>query len=363
MSSDIFLKLGERLNKNFVRLPLIEPVLDFLKEVYTAEQAALGAEFPMGANTLRDLAKQLNRDETELEILIEAMADEGLIFVAKNKNNENEYSLTPFLPGIVEMQTIKGEETEKVRKRARLLMKVHEALDAITKDSYENPDIPKESIAFPGLRTLAVEEKLPTDTTIATYEQLTDIINKEDSFAVGACACRQEAKLNNHPCKVTDAAKFSCIYFGKVADYMTDRNLAKKFSRNEVMSLLKDCEKVGLVHNINNFIGNNIVLCNCCGCCCEHMIIMKKYRGITRISGSNFVASVNNDNCIECGDCVDVCQMEAIQLEEGILAINQNHCIGCGNCASICPVDSLYLVRCSEVKPQEMPAEIVGLGL
>ena len=83
MSEDIYVKLGERLNQNLVKFPLIEPVLAFLRDVFTEEQAGLGAVFPTGAHALGQLAEQLNRDEAGLGRRLEEMADEGLIFVEK----------------------------------------------------------------------------------------------------------------------------------------------------------------------------------------------------------------------------------------------------------------------------------------
>ena len=38
----------------------------------------------------------------------------------------------------------------------------------------------------------------------------------------------------------------------------------------------KACEEAGLVHNINNYLGRSLVLCNCCSCCCDFLVRMKK---------------------------------------------------------------------------------------
>ena len=71
MESDLYRRLGERLNENMVRYPLIDPVLLFLKRIFNEEQAALGAEFPLGAHTARDLATTLGREENGLKDLLE----------------------------------------------------------------------------------------------------------------------------------------------------------------------------------------------------------------------------------------------------------------------------------------------------
>ena len=361
MSEDVYVKLGERLNQNRARLPLIEPVLAFLRDVFTEEQAGLGAEFPTGAHTLKQLAKQLNRDPTGLERLLEEMADEGLVFIEK-KNDQKAYSLSPFVPGIFEFQSIKGEETDKVKRRLALLGEVHEGIEALAGDLFRNPELANEQLGPPGLRTLAVETELPSDGQVATWEQISTILDREESFAVGACACRQEKKLSGDPCKI-DAPRDACVYFGKVADFMIDRGFAKRHSREDLVTLLKTCEEHGLVHNMNNFLGDNIVMCNCCGCCCSMLVRMKKYRGLKQVAGSNFLAVVDQETCIGCADCVDRCQMDALEMEGETARVIEAYCIGCGNCIAACPSESLSLGRCSEIRPPEKPKEIVGLGV
>ena len=77
-----------------VRFPPIQPVHFFLKRIFAEEQAALGAEFPMGAHTARDLAASLNRQESAMMDLLETMADQLLrpFFVSTNDETEKQYS-------------------------------------------------------------------------------------------------------------------------------------------------------------------------------------------------------------------------------------------------------------------------------
>ena len=315
-----------------------------------------------GVWTLVEFKTDRIRDEADLERLLEEMADEGLVFVEGQDKGEKKYSLSPFAPGIIEFQTLRGQATEKVKRRLALIKDVHEGLDALAGDLFKNPELANEVLGTPGLRTLAVESELPAGTQIATWEQISEIIEREESFAVGTCACRHEKQLNGDPCKI-DAPREACIYFGKVADFMIDRKFAKRFSRQELLALLEKCEEKGLVHNINNFMGDNIVLCNCCGCCCNFLVRMKQYRGLKQVAGSNFVAVVDPESCIGCGDCLDRCQMDALELGDETVRVIEEYCLGCGNCISVCPSESLSLVRCLEVRPPEKPKEIVGLGV
>jgi NAD-dependent dihydropyrimidine dehydrogenase PreA subunit len=363
MNEDIYLNLLKRLNQNVVKLPPIDSVINLLQELFTTEQAALAAEMPLGAHTLKNLAGRLNRDVAPLEQMLEAMADEGTIFVVKTDNNEKEYAVPPFAPGIFELQFLKGEETEKARKRAKAIAKVHEELGVRLSELYKDVETANKKLGTPGLRTLAVEEELPSNAEIATWERISEMMEQEESFAVGTCTCRQQAKFEDHPCKINGVPMEACVYFGKAADFIVDRKFGRRLSREELLEFLKKCEKYGLMHNINNFLGNNIVLCNCCGCCCEILTPMIKHRGLKRIIGSNFVSVVDPESCIGCGDCIDLCQMTAIEIIDDKAKINPDYCMGCGNCVSQCPLGSLSLVRCSDYIPPKQKDHVVGFGV
>jgi ferredoxin len=357
MNEEVYLKLLERLNENGRKYPKIDEVFNFLKKVFTEEQAILGSQIPVGANSLKSLAEHLGRDEDELEQQIESMADEGQIFVALGETGVKEYSLVPFVPGLVEFQTSKGniETVEAAIRMGHAVRKLSEPL-------FENPEAANQKIGTPGLRTLPVEEELPSGTEVAGWEKITQFIERESSFAVTECACRHEAKVEGNPCKINGEME-ACVYFGKVADYMIDRKFARRYSKTEILDLLKTCESQGLIHNINNFLGDNIVLCNCCGCCCNILRPQLNFPGVITVANSNFKAVVEPDSCIGCGECVDICQVKALSMMDDKTVVERSLCLGCGNCVSLCPSGSVSLERCSDTKPPEKHKSVVGLGV
>lgn len=50
--------------------------------------------------------------------------------------------------------------------------------------------------------------------------------------------------------------------------------------------------------------------------------------------------SINSETCIQCGDCVEACPVEGIDIEADPVRI-QNPCIYCWNCVKICPTCSI----------------------
>jgi NAD-dependent dihydropyrimidine dehydrogenase PreA subunit len=362
MTEDIYLKLGERLNKNFMKLPLGEPVLAFLRKVFTPEQAEVAAGLPMGAHPLDHLAGVLHREPGELFSIFDRMADRGIIFIHRDDAGVNYYSLPPFFPGIVEFQTMRGTETVEDEEMAKTVKNMMDYLDDLGKDLFKNPEVANKVLPA-GLRTLTVETELPADPTVMPFEQVSAIISQETSFAAVYCHCRHHAKLTGHPCQVENVPERTCLYFGKVADFMVERAFARQVSKEECLDILKKSEAAGLVHNINNYLGRSLVLCNCCSCCCDFLARMKKYRGLQSVARSNFKVSLDPETCTGCGACVPRCQMEALTLVDDTVALTEGYCIGCGNCASVCPAGALKMVRHSDTKPIELKFDFPGLGL
>lgn len=363
MSEDVYLKLGERLNRNFMRLPLGEPVLAFLKKAFNEEEAQIGAGFPIGSHPLDHLARVFDRDPEALFVLLDRMADKGLMFIHENDQGEKEYSLPPFFPGIVEFQSMRGGETAADMDMARTIKNMMDYLDDLGRELFKNPEVANKILPA-GLRTLTVEKSISPEQTVLPFEQVSAILDKEISFAVVYCHCRQQAKLTGKPCRVENVPERTCFYFGQVADFMVERKFARRVSREECLEILKQCEAAGLVHNINNYLGRSLVLCNCCSCCCDFLARMKKYRGLQSVARSNFVVRVDAESCIGCGECLSRCQMEALSLEgDTVVALTESWCIGCGNCVSVCPEGALTMMRHADVKPIELTFPFPGLGV
>lgn len=74
--------------------------------------------------------------------------------------------------------------------------------------------------------------------------------------------------------------------------------------------------------------------------------------GIIRRKGT---AVVNEDLCVGCGTCVDLCAFEAHFLEEGKSKVIEALCKGCGACAAGCPQRAISM---KEFSDEQVMAEI-----
>ena len=60
--------------------------------------------------------------------------------------------------------------------------------------------------------------------------------------------------------------------------------------------------------------------------------------------GSN-KAKVDEDKCIGCGACFDVCRFDSIRIVDGKALIDEFGCEGCGACSYICPQDAVGMEK------------------
>ena len=361
MSDNIYEKLCERLNRFESKVPPVPSFFTLLEEIYTIEEAKIAVDYPDGAFTVDQLAGTLGLQAQDLSPLIETMADKGQIFSVLSETGEMLYELAPWMPGVIEFSIIRRMDTPKLKTFMTLSEKMGKEAEALSALLAENPEAMSEMLSDPHIRTLPIGEALAEPREIHTFENLVEMIEKENSFAAMRCCCRQTAGERGEPCLKQGIPEYSCLSFGKVADYVVNRNFGRRITKSECKEILKISSDAGLVHNTNNFIEGMQFICNCCGCCCAFFKQIKSVGNLNVVNTSNFMPVVDAEACIGCGDCEDRCPVEAITVQDELAVVNPDICIGCGNCVIICPAESLSLERVSNKKPV-IGEKKIGLG-
>ncbi|MBA7517059.1 Ion-translocating oxidoreductase complex subunit B [subsurface metagenome] len=57
------------------------------------------------------------------------------------------------------------------------------------------------------------------------------------------------------------------------------------------------------------------------------------------------VAIINEDVCVGCRTCEEICPFGALSLEAGVMRVNEVICKGCGSCGSACPSGAISMVH------------------
>ncbi len=200
------------------------------------------------------------------------------------------------------------------------------------------------------LRVVPVEERIGDAREVLPYERVTAILTTARRIAVEHCPCRQRERKCDHPTEV-------CMSFDAVADYAIARGIGREINVAEAQEMLRDCEKRGLVHQVDN-TDRPSVLCNCCSCCCAFLVAINRYGQDHVVARSRYLAEIDQDACIQCGTCFERCPFGAIaETDTGGYAVTAARCFGCGLCASSCPVEaiSMQLVASEDHIPHKDP--------
>jgi len=335
-AAEVYRRLCKAMEKRGGEYPGMEipEFYDLVKELFTTEEAEVCLAIPRGYHPASAIAVELGKQPEEVELVLEAMANKG-ICVAGKLGDTTFYGSVPFVPGIFEFQFMRGTNTPKDKKLARL---IHDYKAAV--DSFKGPA----KVTFPTTRVIPVDRKIQAGNTIHTYDQVATYIGKYEPLAVSTCYCRHEAKLIDEK---DDCGKPNevCMQFGMGAQFVIDRGLGRKISKEEALDILKNCEEAGLVHSTINRQEIDF-LCNCCN---DHCVILQKALAHPKPGlalNSGFQPVRNPELCKACGICVERCPSAALTMgEQDVPKADLDRCIGCGVCASGCPEEAITLVE------------------
>jgi Pyruvate/2-oxoacid:ferredoxin oxidoreductase delta subunit len=306
--------------------------------LFTPEEAAVSNAMPKGFSPAKMIAAQMGKTEEKVAPILEAMADKGLCSAGR-AGDTTLYGTVPFVPGIFEFQFMRGTATEWDKKLAKLIKAYKDAYDAA---------YPPSPLPFPTSRVVTVDRKIMAGNTIHTYDQVAAYVEKYEPLAVSSCFCRHQARLideSSHCGKPDDV----CMQFGAGAQFVIDRKMGKRITKEEAMDILRRAEEAGLVHATINRQEIDF-LCNCCACHCVILKTALAYPKPGASLNSGFKPTWNEDLCVRCETCIDRCPTGALSMNGfDVPDLNPDRCIGCGVCATGCPQDAIGLVERSGI--------------
>jgi len=323
------------------------------------------------SQTMDQLKESSGLSEGDILKKVDALAKTGVIFNQPNRHGVMVYRILPLHRQFEYIFMKNLEKTEENYKIAQLFHKLNEELSDIIQSDYDSLSSDLEQMTpldrtVPILENLEtgeeiniiVEEELqvPTEQILPT-QKVRELIEKYDDIAVGYCYCRQHQEFLGNPCKQIELTP-TCMTLGKSARHTSNHGFSKLVSKEEALKILKKCEDAGLVHKAYHLYGDvgkeEVAICNCCSCCCLNARSCLIY---PVVNATNYLSSINEDLCIGCGTCVDICYNKAIELNDNNKAERiEEFCVGCGVCAYHCPENAISMIeglRIVRILPQK----------
>jgi Pyruvate/2-oxoacid:ferredoxin oxidoreductase delta subunit len=340
-----------------------EEMRKILEALYNSEEADVLLTFNgpfLDRFTAEKIARKVKRPVEEMKPILDEMARTQRLFSA-GKGEKRTYSMFPLVPGLFELYFSNHERAAAEEKETLMIFtKAYEKY-------YDDGNVVKAfSSKFPFMRVFvdqkAVEETIDrgkgklieldqdmevVKNDILPFEQAKFLVEKSRKVAVMDCACRTHMKIHNNGVPVNDYPFNVCITFNTWAEYTIEQGFGRELTKEEALETLSGAAKAGLVHTTQNVQDKSTFMCNCDRDACIMLRGLTQFKDPGILANSNFIPEYEEDNCIFCKKCVNICPMYVISEVEGEekITIDYDRCIGCGVCAFNCPEEALTMVK------------------
>lgn len=336
-------ELVERLNKFPQGVAPGDLLYQILSVLFTEKEAALCAKLPIKPFTVKTAASRWKMTEAQAASLLDTLADRQILLDYEDKEGRMRYMLPPPVAGFFEfsMMRVRNDVDQK------LLSELFYAY-ITQEDAFMTELLGAGETQFG--RILVHEPALSDENQLRVldYERATEIIKSAKHIGVSLCYCRHKAE---HLGKACDAPQDICMTLNTAADALVRHGCARRIDTAECLDLLQQAWDRHLVQFAENAQRNVSFICNCCGCCCDALIAMRRFT-VTKNVSTNFVAALDSDTCTGCGLCAQACPVEALAMVNAhdggntrrqVARLNEDVCLGCGVCVRTCRKDALRL--------------------
>lgn len=260
--------------------------------------------------TVEYVSKKCNKSIEETHKILMELAVIGVCKVWHEDGVEL-FWVNIFAPGMLEMMVNNREQLEahpQIGKAFELYTR--------TRLAPMTPMLP-EGMAM--MRVIPIESALVGVEGVEPWEKLSSYLDKYDIFSVSDCSCRASRRHIDEGCGHLETEM--CIQMGSGAEYYIKTGRAREITREEAKEIIHNAEQLGMMHEMPHTeeLGEAFAICNCCGCSCFSMRVASMFKTPDAIR-SNYTAKVNPKNCVACGQCVENCPVNAIQLGQKLCA-------------------------------------------
>lgn len=337
-------RLNERLNRFPQGAPASKLLFDILKILMTEKEAGLMAQLPIKPFRAKQAADIWKLTESEARKVLDELADRAIL-VDIEQQGEQIYAVPPPMAGFFEFSLMRIRDDIDQKALSELFHQYITVEEDFMRDLVCGGETQMGRI-FPQ------EPQIPDQYAlhVLDYERATNVIETASHIGISMCYCRHKALHNGTVC---NAPMDICMTFNTTAATLIRHGHARQVDAAECMDLLQEAYGHDLVQFGENVRRNVNFICNCCSCCCEALLAIKRF-GVAQTICSNFITVADSMSCIGCGKCERVCPVGAIEMagkgQERKAVVDEKKCIGCGVCVKHCPSGSLIF----EPRPNRM---------
>ena len=328
-------RLTERLNRFPQGAPASKLLFDILKILMTEKEAGLMAQLPIKPFRAKQAADIWNMPEYEAQKVLDELAERAIL-VDIEQEGEQIYAVPPPMAGFFEFSLMRVREDIDQKTLSELFKQYISVEEDFMKELVCGGDTQMGRI-FPQ------EPQIPDEYAlhVLDYERATNVIETASHIGISMCYCRHKALHNGTAC---DAPMDICMTFNTSAATLIKHGHARQVDAAECKDLLQQAYEHDLVQFGENVRQRVNFICNCCSCCCEALLAIRRF-GVAQTICSNFITKVDRGSCIGCGKCEKICPVDAIEIiREGPArkaVVDEKKCIGCGVCLKHCPAGAL----------------------
>jgi len=91
--------------------------------------------------------------------------------------------------------------------------------------------------------------------------------------------------------------------------------------------------------------GKDVIVADCDIDAADMHLLMQPDREKSDDFYSGLLAQIDQNKCIKCGKCAEVCRWDAIPVIDNKYVVQPLDCEGCGYCALVCPTDAISMIE------------------
>ncbi len=277
---------------------ILEPIID-------DDMCSIMMHLRLEANrTVEDVAKRAKKSIEYTQEQLDKLCTTGAVRT-RIRDGKTYYFYPIYVPGIMEGILSNREQCDKypvlgecfeeyTRRRVSMLA-------------------PFMDVGMNMMRVIPVQKAIENNTKKASYDEVKNLVEEAWAISVGPCSCRRSRRLMGEGCGHLE--EDMCIYLNDNAINFSKVGEHRLIDKEEAYEILARAERNGLVHELNVAPGyeDATAICNCCGCGCFALRIASYFQAPDAVR-TNYIAKVDADKCVACGECVENCQMNAVRL-------------------------------------------------